>query len=281
MDFTNDQLLRMDLFHFDEDRPNFNDLAHENGFTYWYARSYMQILGYGSFPSFQNAINRAIGTCMTLGIDIQENFEKITRTVGGESVQDFKLSRFACYLIAMNADGKKPKVAQAQAFFAVAAETIRRFVRNPDAVERVRIRDEVSVHEKTMVGVAHQAGVEEFALFQNAGYRGLYNMSLNRLKDYKGLEQKKRSLLDFMGKDELAANLFRITQTELKLKNEGIKGQVQAEKVAEDAGKEVRATMLRIGGVKPEDMALEEDIKKVKTSLKQTHEGLKKLDLKE
>ena len=99
MDFTDDQLLRMDLFHFDEDRPNFNDFAHENGFTYWYARSYMQILGYGSFPAFQNAINRAIGTCMTLGIDIQENFEKITRVVDGESLQDFKLSRFACYLI--------------------------------------------------------------------------------------------------------------------------------------------------------------------------------------
>jgi DNA-damage-inducible protein D len=147
-------------------------------------------------------------------------------------------------------------------------------------VERVLIRDEVSTHEKALNSAAMSAGVSSrgFALFQNAGYRGMYNMDLNRLKKHKGLQQVKRSLLDFMGKDELAANLFRITQTELKLKNEKVSGQANAERVAEDVGKKVRATMLEISGTKPEDMELAEDIQTVRTSLKQTHKGLNKID---
>ena len=106
----------------------------------------------------------------------------------------------------------------------------------------------------------------------------MYNMNLSQLKVYKGQSQKNRSLLDFMGKEELAANLFRLTQTELKLKNEGIKGQRSAESAAESVGRKVRATMLEISGTKPEDLELTEDIKKVRTSLKQTHKGLNKSD---
>ena len=102
-------------------------------------------------------------------------------------------------------------------------------------------------------------------------------MNLNQLKNYKGMASKKRTLLDFMSKDELAANLFRITQTDLKMKNEGIRGQSTAEITAESVGKKVRKTMFEISGVKPEDMELAEDIRKVKTSLKQTHKGLNKI----
>jgi len=273
-------LSEIDIFHFDEKNINFNDIAQENGFTHWYASDYMKMLGYESYQSFKKAINRAMTTCMTLDIDTYDNFQQIRREIDGKKQTDYKLSRFACYLVAMNADNKKLKVAQAQAFFAVTAETIRRYVDDAGEVERVLIRDEISQHEKTLSNAASEAGVSKdgYALFQNAGYRGMYNMNLNQLKKYKGLEKKKRTLLDFMGKDELAANLFRLTQTELKLKNDGVKGQRNAEATAENVGRKVRKTMLEISGIKPEDMVLSEDIKKVKTSLKQTHKGLKKLD---
>jgi len=217
---------------------------------------------------------------MTLDIDLLDNFQQVKNAVDGKEITDYKLSRFACYLVAMNADNKKIKVAQAQAFFAATAETIRRYVDNTEDVERVLIRDELSTHEKTLSSAAHKAGVtnQGYAFFQNAGYRGMYNMNLGALKRYKGQDQTKRPLLDFMGKDELAANLFRLTQTELKLKNDNVQGQRNAERTAEDVGRKVRKTMLEISGIRPEDMALSEDIKKVKTSLKQTHKGLKKLD---
>jgi len=269
-----------EVFHFDEDNVNFNDISKENGFTYWIASQYMRMLGYESYNGFKKAINKAMTTCMTLEIDIMENFQQFSGVVDGKEVNDYKLSRFACYLVAMNADNKKLRVAQAQAFFAATAETIRRYVDNSEDVERVLIRDELSSHEKTLCAAAQQAGVENmgFALFQNAGYRGMYNMDLNNLKKYKGMTQLKRPLLDFMGKDELAANLFRLTQTELKLKIDNVQGQRNAEKTAEAVGKKVRKTMLDISGVKPEDMTLAEDVKKIKTSLKQTQKGLNKLD---
>ena len=280
MEQTELDLKTTEVFHFDEDSVNFNDIAQEDEFTFWLASQYMQMLGYESYATFKKAINKAMTTCMTLDIDMMENFQQVKGVIDGKPETDYKLSRFACYLVAMNADNKKLKVAQAQAFFAATAETIRRYVDNSEDVERVLIRDELSSHEKTLSAAAHKAGVMDkgYALFQNAGYRGMYNMNLGQLKAYKGQAQTKRPLLDFMGKDELAANLFRLTQTELKLKSSGVKGQRNAEQTAEDVGRKVRKTMLEISGVKPEDMALSEDIKKVKTSLKQTQKGLKKLD---
>jgi DNA-damage-inducible protein D len=269
------------VFHFEQENLNFNDLAKDvNGFTHWTAREYMVMLGYESYEAFRKAINKAISTCTTLDIDVSENFQQTTIDIASRPEKDFRLSRFACYLVAMNADPKKLQVAQAQAFFAATAETIRRYVDNAEDVERVLIREEVSTHEKALNSAAKTAGVSEqgFALFQNAGYRGMYNMNLSQLKKHKGLQQASRSLLDFMGKDELAANLFRITQTELKLKNDQVRGQNNAERVAEDVGKKVRKTMLDISGTKPEDMELTEDIKKVRTSLKQTHKGLNQID---
>jgi DNA-damage-inducible protein D len=240
----------------------------------------MVMLGYESYEAFRKAINKAISTCTTLDIDVSENFQQTTIDIAGLPEKDFRLSRFACYLVAVNADPKKLQVAQAQAFLAATAETIRRYVDNAEDVERVLIREEVSTHEKALNSAAKTAGVSEqgFALFQNAGYRGMYNMNLSQLKKHKGLQQASRSLLDFMGKDELAANLFRLTQTELKLKNDQVRGQNNAERVAEDVGKQVRKAMLEISGTKPEDMELAEDIKKVRTSLKQTHKGLNQID---
>lgn len=270
----------VNVFHFEEGSVNFNDVARQNGFTYWFARDYMQMLGYESYSSFKKAINRAMTACMTLDIVCTNEFEQVQRDINGKLVDDFKLSRFACYLVAMNADVKKQEVAQAQAFFAASAEAIRRYVDDPNSLERVLIRDEISQHEKTLSAAAHQAGVDgrDFALFQNAGYRGLYNKNINELKNHKGMGGSNRSLLDFMGRDELAANLFRITQTEAKLRKDNVQHKHAANQTAFAVGRKVRDTMIEISGQKPEDLELEEDIKKVKTSLKQTHKGLKKID---
>lgn len=269
-----------DVFHFDDSRPHFDSLCRKNGMTYWYARDLMEMLGYQSFASFSKAVHKAIGACTTLGIDVMENFQQVERDVDGKMQRDFKLSRFACYLTAMNGDTKKPEVARAQAYFAAIAETFKRYIDQADEVERVLIRDEISQHEKALSDAAKSSGVTEYHFFQNAGYRGLYNMNIADLKAYKGLTGKdvKRSLLDFMGKQELAANLFRVTQTEAKLVNDQIKGQKAAERAAESVGRKVRETMISISGTTPESLSLERDIKQVQGDLKSSSREFKKLD---
>jgi DNA-damage-inducible protein D len=267
-----------DVFHFDESKPNFDALSIRNGKTYWFAREFMGMLGYQSFEGFQKAIQRAIAACVSLGLDVMENFEQVKREVDGKTVTDYKLNRFACYLTAMNGDPKKPEVARAQAYFAALAESFKRYIEQASEVERVLIRDEISQHEKTLNSAAKESGVSEYQYFQNAGYRGLYNMNLSDLKKIKGLGNTKRSILDFMGKQELAANLFRVTQTEAKLRNESIKGQKASEAAAESVGKKVRETMIEISGDKPEDLPLERDIKKVKGDLKASQKDFLKLD---
>jgi len=271
-----------DVFHFDESKPHFDSLCQQNGMTFWYARDLMTMLGYQSFATFNKAVQKAIAACTTLNIDVLENFQQVERTVEGKLVRDYKLSRFACYLTAMNGDAKKPEVARAQAYFAVIAESFKRYIDQAEEVERVLIRDEISQHEKSLSEAAKGAGVTEYQYFQNAGYRGMYNMNLADLKAYKGLEGKevKRSLLDFMGKQELAANLFRVTQTEAKLVNDNISGQKASERAAEAVGRKVRETMISISGTTPESLTLERDIKQVQGDLKSSSREFKKLDRK-
>ena len=269
-----------DVFHFDDSRPHFDGLCRKNGITYWYARDFMKIIGYQTFSSFQKAVQKAIASCTTLGIDILENFQQVDREIDGKLEKDYKLSRFACYLTAMNGDSKKSEVARAQAYFAAVAETFKRYIDQAEDVERVLIRDEISLHEKSLSGVAKKAGVTEYHFFQNAGYRGLYNMNMSDLKNRKGLIGKEsgRTLLDFMGKQELAANLFRVTQTEAKLENEGIRGQKAAERAAEAVGRKVRETMIEISGSTPESLPLARDLKQVKGDLKASSKEFKRLD---
>jgi len=256
----------------------FEKVGEENG-GFWYARQLMEMLGYETYSSFQKAVGRAMSTCSTLELSIPDNFASEKRIIDNESLDDYRLTRFACYLIAMNGDPKKPRVAAAQLHFAGMAETLRLLYSSPDSVDRVQIRDELSQREKTLSGVAKASGVaiERYGLFQNAGYMGLYNMSYNRLKEYKGISGT-GSLLDYMGKEELAANLFRVTQTEAKIKNDGIHGQNQLENAARHVGAEVRAAMLRTSGTHPENLPIAEDIKKVRGKLKKANKELRKID---
>jgi DNA-damage-inducible protein D len=265
----------LELFMNEFSGDNFERFSHENSFTFWYASDLMKLLGYENMTSFQRAINKAMTTCNTLNIPIMDNFLQV-QAEGRQGI-DFKLSRFACYLTVMNADGKKPSVAMAQAYFATLAGAVHNYLEEANRVERLVIREEVSERESSLSGVAHRAGVENYGYFQNAGYRGMYNKNIRELKRIRSIPDNK-SLLDYMGKEELAANLFRITQTELKIKQENIFGQKALENTAETVGKKVRSTMKEISGMAPEQLPPQEEIKAVKSHLKARSKEIKALD---
>ncbi|HEY9177326.1 MAG TPA: BRO family protein [Flavipsychrobacter sp.] len=270
-----------EVFHFEDGKENFENHSNENGFTYWSARKLMIFLGYSNWNTFNKVISKAMATCNTLSIPLIENFEQIHSEIEGRLDYDFKLSRFACYLIAMNGNVAMPQVAKAQAYFATIAGAIQDYQLEAEKVERLQVRAEVSEREKTLSGVAFAHGLDTagYGFFQNAGYRGMYNKNISTLKTIRGIN-KNRSLLDFMGKDELAANLFRITQTELKIKGENVRGQSRLEQTAENVGRQVRKAMMEISNVAPENLSSHEDIKQVKKSLKETNKNLKKLNKK-
>lgn len=251
----------LDVFHFESDRPSFESYARENGFHYWLASGLMECLGYGSMSPILKAVNKALAACAQIGILIPENFQEVTTDDVG---RDWKLSRFACYLTVMNADSKNPRVAKAQAYFITMAEAFRQYVQEADGVERVLIRGDLMDREKALSGTAFKQGVEQYGFFQNAGYRGMYNMDMAQIRRKKGMPAD-RSPLDFMGTSELAANLFRITQTDEKIRNEDIRGQRPLERAAEGVGKTVRRTMLEISGIAPESLAAAPDMSGYRT----------------
>jgi DNA-damage-inducible protein D len=258
--------------------PEFERIGVENG-GFWYARQLMTLLGYENYNNFQKPIGRAINTFTTLEIPIAEGFVQTEREIDGAVCSDYKLTRFACYLIAMNGDTHKPEVAAAQLYFASIAEVIRQLHQSAENVARVQIRDDLAQKERSLSGVAKSAGViaERYGLFHNSGYRGMYNMDYGKLCERKGIPQG-RTLLDFMGKQEMAANLFRLTETEAKIKNDGIRGQHELEQAAHSVGTMVRRTMLNTSGTAPENLPIAEDIKKVKTKLKKAGRELTKID---
>lgn len=269
----------IELFDIEFSSEIFENQSRENGFTYWFASSLMIFLGYESMSSFQKAINKAMTTCNTINVPIMENFEQLQHLIDGKIVMDFKLSRVACFLIVMNADSKKKQVAQAQVYFANLAGAIEDYTKESDKIERINIRNEISERESSLSGVAHRAGVVNYLFFQNAGYRGMYNKNINQLKTVRNIPTGK-SLLDFMGKDELAANLFRITQTELKIKQDDIKGQSKLEYTAESVGRKVRSTMIEISGIAPENLTKNEDIALIKKELKSKSKTINSIDKK-
>ncbi|HNZ74520.1 MAG TPA: damage-inducible protein D [Verrucomicrobiota bacterium] len=264
-------------FHMEPQKAGFESMGHDNGFRFWWGSDLAALLGYDGLSSFRKAIERAMVTLTSLNVPIFDNIIQEQRDLDGKMVVDYKLSRFACYLAAMNGDPKKPQVAKAQAYFVMWAEACRLSLEQAEGVERVGIRAEISEHERTLSGTAHQAGVANYAFFQNAGYRGLYNMDLWQIRRKKGVPER-RSPLDFMGKTELAANLFRVTQTEEKIRASRIRGQDALERTAHEVGHKVRKTMIEISGRRPEDLPPSEDIKEVHKKLKSSHREIRKLD---
>lgn len=253
----------------------FEQIARDNGEHYWYARDVMPLLGYDTFSVFEHAVNKAIRACTSLGIPLHDVINPIEREIDGLSQRDYKLSRFGCYLVAVNGDVAKPEVAAAQAYFVALADTFREHIQHTEGVERVLIRSDISERENSLRGVVHRQGIENFACFQNAGYRGMYNMDIWRLREIKGVPGN-RTPLDFMGKQEMAANLFRLTETEAKIKNESVTGQLRLDMAAEEVGKAVRNTMMRLSNTRPELLPAASDIKQVQSGLKKHAKSLEK-----
>jgi DNA-damage-inducible protein D len=258
------------VFHFDEGRPSFEDLGKPNGATHWDERIVMESLGYESEQAFAKAMIRAKQACLSLGIQCEDHF---IRQADGKHA----ITRFGCYLVAMNGDPRKPEVAAAQAYFAAIAETFQSCLEHAEAIDRVLIRDEVTDGQKALASTAKSHGVQNYAFFQNKGYMGMYNMSLQRLTQYKGLDPDAK-LIDHMGKTELAAHLFRITQTAEKIANEDIRGQAKLEQTAYAVGQKVRSTMQELSGTAPEDLPPAEDISQVRKKLKGTRKQLENHD---
>lgn len=269
-------MAQAEIFDANPEKALFEKVSQSNGETYWFASDLMVHLGYENKQSFRKAIMKAQSACLSLNIRVDEHFIGSSNPLGKE---DTRLSRFACYLTAMNADPRLPNVAKAQAYFVAIAESVRHYLIEVENVERVQLRGEITDREKSLSGIATKAGVVQYGLFQNAGYLGMYNMHISQLRRAKGIPDK-RSPLDFMGKTELAANLFRITQTEEKIRSDDLVGQPQLEYAAQSVGMEVRKAMYKISGRLPEELSCSEDIKEVKKSIKLTSRKFKKLDKK-
>ena len=240
----------------------------KNGVEYWHARELMSILGYPKWEKAEEVIGRAAASCMNSGEDVDNHFHQTVKMVpiGSEAIRkvgDWKLDRYACYLVAQNGDSSKPEIARAQTYFAVQTRRQEVFKQLSQDSKRLFIRDEVTAENKKLFSTAKRAGVRRFGSFNDAGYQGLYGMPLVDIEKHKGL--KKGELLDHAGTTELAANLFRITQTDEKIKKDQIHGDELAARTHFMVGGKVRQTIKDIGGTTPENLLPEQHIRKLKS----------------
>lgn len=248
----------------------------ENGVEYWEARELMPILGYPKWEKAELVIGRAAAACLNSGQAVDNHFHRAVKMVklglnSVREVRDWKLDRYACYLVAQNGDPKKPEIALAQTYFAIQTRKQEIFGQLSEADKRLFIRGEVSEENKKLFSTAKRAGVTKFGSFNDAGYRGLYGMPLDKIEARKGI--KKGELLDRAGTTELAANLFRITQTEEKIKKENITGNDRASQTHFMVGGKVRQTIKDIGGTTPENLPPEKHIKELKSEKKKLLKG--------
>ncbi len=250
--------------------PEFESLGVANGITHWAEDVLRKRLGYVDPGTFRKVIKKAMTACLTADCETEEHFVK------GED-GNYTFTRFACYLISIAADNKKPEVAEVQAYLAKMADTFQTAMEHTHGIERLIFRKDLADGEVLMSSAAKQHGVSNYPFFHNAGYRGLYNMNYSTLAARKGVP-KGEKLIDRMGSEELGANIFRVTQTAAKIKASGPLGQDALEAIAHSVGKMVRLSVIEISGKKPEDLPLEEHIKDVRKKVKGTSKSFKRLD---
>lgn len=232
---------------------------------FWYARELQTVLEYSEWRNFTKVIEKAMMACQNSDIDISDHFVEVNKMVnigsGAErELQDYELSRYACYLVVQNGDSRKKVIALGQSYFAIKTrqqELINNYDNLTEEQKRLAIRNEMITHNKSLAEAAQMAGViepKDYAIFQNKGYQGLYGgLGVKEIHAKKGLK-KSQKILDHMGSTELAANLFRATQTDEKLRKEHIVGKEAANRTHYDVGKEVRSTIERLGGTMPENL---------------------------
>ena len=266
----------------DKNNKSFEEIKHidENGVEFWYARELMSILEYNKWENFEKVINKAKDACENSGITVVDHFPDIRKTIkmpkGAEkTILDYKLTRYACYLIAQNGDSRKTVIALAQTYFAV--QTIKQEI--TEKAYSMLTEDEKRFYQRNLTRkgnyslnqTAKKAGVKNFDKFHNAGYKGLYNgETADDIAKRKGLRYRE-DILDNMGSTELIANLFRISQTEEKLKKDNVDTEKEACKTHNKIGKIVRKAIKEAGGTMPEDLPTPQK------SLKQLEKENKKL----
>ena len=267
----------------------FEDIKHtENGIEFWYARELMVALEYSQWKNFSKVIDRAMVACDNSGMNVSDHFAEVGKMVeiGSKTkrkLNDYKITRYACYLIVQNSDPRKKIIATGQTYFAI--QTRRQEVSDyynklDENKKRLVVRGDIKQWNQMLAETAHNAGVitdKEFALFQNAGYMGLYGgESVEDIHKRKGLNSKQK-ILDYMNSQELIANLFRISLADEKIKKEKVTNKEKATMVHNKVGQEVRNAIKRVGGVLPEnqptpekgiDEIAKEQIKKLKKKKK-------------
>ncbi len=236
----------------------------DDGSEYWSARELSLALGYSKWENFNKVIKRAMIACENSGHQVFDDFPEVRKIVEAgattKKIKDYELTRYACYLIVQNGDPRKEVIALGQTYFAIQTyrqELADHFNQLNEDRKRLVIRGDIKQWNQMLVETAHNAGVitnEEFAIFQNAGYVGLYGgLDVEDIHEKKGLSAKQK-ILDYMGSTELIANLFRISQTEEKLRKDNIQGADEATSIHYSVGKEVRGAIQKIGGTMPEDL---------------------------
>lgn len=265
----------------------FESIKHvdEYGYEFWYARELQSVLEYAEWRNFQKLIEKAQTACENSDMAVDECFVEVNKTSpmpngGVKLIDDYILSRYACYLIVMNGDPRKEVIAIGQTYFAVKTrqqELIDHYDELSEEQKRLAIQKEMIAHNKSLAEAAQMAGVEagrDFAIFQNKGYQGLYGgLGVKEIHERKGLK-KNEKILDHMGSTELAANLFRATQTDEKLRRENIQGKEKANQTHYEVGRKVRQTIAELGGTMPEDLPTpEKSIRQIESEQKKRLKG--------
>jgi len=252
----------------------------DEGKEYWSSRDLARVLEYADYRKFQNVIEKAKIACENSGEVIHSHFVHVDEMVhigsGAErSIETILLSRYACYLMVQNSDPTKVVVAKGQTYFAIQT---RRQERADSLIEdnnRVKLREEMKKHNTSLVQIARMVGVENFAIFQNRGYQGLYGgLTMQDIHKRKKLG-KTQKILDHMNSEELAANLFRTTQAEAKLKRDGVKTEGEANLAHYYVGQKVRNTIQNLGGTMPENLPVTDGVSKAETRIKKAQKTKK------
>lgn len=246
------------------------------GKEFWSSRELARVLDYSDYRNFEQVVAKARQASFNSGQRIENHFVDITEMVdigsgAQRAIASTFLSRYACYLIIQNADPSKEVVALGQSYFAVQTRRQELSEQATEDERRLMLREEMKLHNVKLAGAAKDAGVIEpidYAIFQNHGYQGLYGgLGQKEIHGKKGLKTSQQ-ILDHMGSTELAANLFRATQTEEKLRRDGIKGKAAANQTHKEVGAKVRQTIKELGGTMPESLPAEESIKAVERRVK-------------
>ena len=269
----------------DKNNKTFEDIKHidENGVEYWYAREIMKVLQYSKWQNFEKIIDKAKTSCKNSDISVFEHFTDVSKTIkmpkgAKKTILDYKLTRYACYLIAQNGDSRKKVIALAQTYFAVQTRkqeiTEKEYSMLTEDEKRFYQRNLTRKGNYSLNQTAKKAGVKNFDKFHNAGYKGLYNgETADDIAKRKGLRYRE-DILDNMVSDELIANLFRISQTEQKLKKDNIQTEKEANKTHYNIGKNIREVIAKNGGTMPEELPTPK--KSLKQLEKENKKSLKK-----